>query len=107
MTPKETINFIFQSNVAGIKKASGAVKKLNARIKATKKASNTSFNAMNKGMIESGTIAEKLGNKFGFIAFQWTFIAGTASRALGEIEWLLRKSSVKALRECLKFKKLH
>ena len=85
MTPKETINFIFQSNVAGIKKASGAVKKLNARIKATKKASNTSFNAMNKGMIESGTIAEKLGNKFGFIAFQWTFIAGTASRALGEI----------------------
>lgn len=85
MNPKETINFIFQSNVAGINKAVNSVKKLNQHIKNTKKASNGSFNAMNNGMIETGTIAEKLGNKFGFIAFQWTFIAGTASRALNEI----------------------
>ena len=81
----QTLKFQTIADLKGLKQLINGAKTLQNRFKGVKNQSKKTFGSVQGDLSKTGTIAEKLGNKFGFMAFQWTFIAGVATRALQQV----------------------
>ena len=72
--------------MAAITKTGNQIQRMGGQIQKTFTRGNKEIAKTGKGVGEMNTFLSQSGNRLGFVAFQFVFMAGTASRALGQIQ---------------------